>query len=218
MRTGMQRHVFKTPSAMYDASFELCLRHLHMQEVPLHEACNVQRLLENRATHALGQPGRYVPAINGSVSTLTPPLEVCTHVALDADGVAMGLAGVDDAHGACNAEDSAVGLTGVDDAPEADTPEDVQCFVLWPRTADMQDLRLAPPVDESVITQPEVKHPEQPVAKEPVAKQVTTPKGTPHATRRQTHHNARWGYHADRHARKRHRANGHHVVWQPRIA
>ena len=61
---------FKTPSAMYDASFELCLRHLHMQTVPLHEACNVQQLLENRATHALKLPGRYVPATDGSVSTL----------------------------------------------------------------------------------------------------------------------------------------------------
>ena len=64
---------FKTPSAMYDASFELCLRHLHMQTVPLHEACNVQQLLENRATHALKLPGRYVPTTDGSVSTLTPP-------------------------------------------------------------------------------------------------------------------------------------------------
>ena len=82
---------FKTPNAMYDTNVELCMRILHMQTVPLHEACNVQQLMGNRSTHALNLPGRYVPSMDGSVPTLTPP---------EAEG----------APASCEAGDSAWGL------------------------------------------------------------------------------------------------------------
>ena len=96
---------------MYDASFELCLRHLHMQTVPLREACNVQQLLENRAMHALDLPGRYVPATDGSVSTLTSP----------------------EAEGAPEAFEADVSAGGLSEAQKTkpDPPEDVQCFVCF---------------------------------------------------------------------------------------
>ena len=55
----------------YEASFELCLRHLHKRHTPLDgAACNIGALLVNRATEALKLPGRYVPLADGSVEDL----------------------------------------------------------------------------------------------------------------------------------------------------
>ena len=65
---------FRTPSAMYDATLELTLRHLHLAQIPIQDdVCTLSALLENRAMEALKLPARYVPAVDGSVATVAPP-------------------------------------------------------------------------------------------------------------------------------------------------
>ena len=276
---------FRTPSSMYDASFELCLRHLHKQSVPLGEACNVQQLLENRVTHALNLPGRYVPAVDGSVSTLMPPEAEAEAEAEaspkttdppEADDMpeAMEIPQTPDTLKAMDtpkaqdtpyfmfqtpnfdmeadlqqraakesmteppeANDSAGELSIVENipedreaekAPEADPPETVHmhCFVLQPRTLDMQDILPTPPTEEPVTTPLQAENSAQHVAEE--GQRVTNPATMEAATiscasagkHRHREHNARWGYHTERHAEhwKKYRPNGRHRVWQPRRA
>ena len=56
-------------------------------------ARSVQRsaVAGNRATHALNLPGRYVPVVDGSVSTLTPLEANGTPEAVEANDPAGGL-------------------------------------------------------------------------------------------------------------------------------
>ena len=56
-----------------EATFELCLRHLHRssERSPVHDRkMTVQALLADRATAALKLPGRYVPTVDGLVVDL----------------------------------------------------------------------------------------------------------------------------------------------------
>ena len=139
-----------------------------------------------------------------------------------------GLSEAEGAHGTCTVEFSAAGSSEALKSLEPDPPQDAQCLVLWPFTADTQYIISTPPVEESVITQPEAKQPAHPMAEErqteaePTTTDCNTLSGCSSvprsARRRHTTHNARWGYHARRHSWKRHKANSRRMVWQPRGA
>ncbi len=72
----------RAPAHM-EATFELCLRHLHRSGKPWPDQGRVtpQALLANRAMEALKLPGRYVPTVDGKVLVMEPTEQADCHAA-----------------------------------------------------------------------------------------------------------------------------------------